>query len=918
MNLRRARRAGGRCVLAVTTWTVAAACIAALIAPSLLWAETATLKNGLAVEGSVGHISGIGGNPLAGVGAGEVKLKQVVLFDNQLTRTFVATKQLATPFTFPPAPISEKFLIKQRVAVSGRTIGGVGPIVRITPFDEFGRRIFTMRGPDGNLDIVQGITEITPVYTKVEAVQGAGNYIWTMRIATSSIPREILSKILSHHIDVKKSDDRLRIVRLYLQSERIQDARAELEQLIKDFPDLAALNDQVKSLHQVGAQRVLKEVELRQAAGQYKRAIAVLEAFPPDGVAGETLLKVREMLEALAEQKAQGDRVGMLLAQHLAALKDDAAREAVQPVVDEIVSNLNINTLDRMADYLRLADDAALSPEQKLSYAISGWLMGSGAGVDNLLVSKSLYEVRGLVREYLASTRKPDRDILLTKLESLEGATPAYVAKVLAHMKPPLSATVEPEAPVDPGDPAKVLGLPPEEAPSATAPAEDAPAAEKPAAEPPLKLKVVPREAGGGGGDGPEKTPPAARSARAAPAAVSEPKSILDGAADAGPFGLPRRDPTVKPAGAAEPAAPAGEEPAEDKAGPVTATGVPGLFELTVRGLPEDPQIKYWVQLPPEYDPYRRYPCIVTLNGAGTTPQQQIDWWAGAYNSETESRYGQASRHGYIVLAPRWAKEHQSKYEYSAREHAAALYTLRDACKRFAIDTDRVFLSGHSMGGDAAWDLGLSHPDVWAGVIPIVATADKYVTRYWKNGQYVSFYFVCGEKDGNKMTVNTVDWDRYLTHTGYDTMIVQYQGRGHEHFHDEIQRIFDWMNLHKRNFFPREFEVNSLRPWDNFFWWVEVGKFKDANTILPAEWGMKKATAAEVTGDVLTTNAVTVSGGEDVTVWLAPEIVSFDSRVTATINGKRHLNIQPSVATMLEDARTRGDRLHPFWAKVQN
>ena len=52
---------------------------------------------------------------------------------------------------------------------------------------------------------------------------------------------------------------------------------------------------------------------------------------------------------------------------------------------------------------------------------------------------------------------------------------------------------------------------------------------------------------------------------------------------------------------------------------------------------------------------------------------------------------------------------------------------LRDACKRFSIDIDRVFLSGHSMGGDAAWDIGLAHPDLWAGVIPIVAAADKYV-----------------------------------------------------------------------------------------------------------------------------------------------------------------------------------------------
>ncbi len=101
----------------------------------------------------------------------------------------------------------------------------------------------------------------------------------------------------------------------------------------------------------------------------------------------------------------------------------------------------------------------------------------------------------------------------------------------------------------------------------------------------------------------------------------------------------------------------------------------------------------------------------------------QIDWWAGSYSKPSKMRIGQAGRHGYIVVAPRWSGSKQRTYGYSAREHAAVLFSLRDACQKFSVDTDRVFLSGHSMGGDAAWDIGLAHPDVWAGVIPIVAVA---------------------------------------------------------------------------------------------------------------------------------------------------------------------------------------------------
>ena len=208
------------------------------------------------------------------------------------------------------------------------------------------------------------------------------------------------------------------------------------------------------------------------------------------------------------------------------------------------------------------------------------------------------------------------------------------------------------------------------------------------------------------------------------------------------------------------------------------------------------------MQLPPEYDPYRRYPAIVTLHGAGTTPEHQIDWWAGAHGPDG-TRLGQATRHGYIVIAPRWGKEHQFQYGYTAAEHAAVLNSLRDACKRFSIDTDRVFLSGHSMGGDAAWDIGLSHPDLWAGVIPIVAVADKYCAHYWPNARDLPLYFVCGELDGNKMVKNSPELDRYLTKIGYNATVVEYLGRGHENFSDEILNLFDWMSRYRRNFFPR-------------------------------------------------------------------------------------------------------------------
>jgi hypothetical protein len=135
------------------------------------------------------------------------------------------------------------------------------------------------------------------------------------------------------------------------------------------------------------------------------------------------------------------------------------------------------------------------------------------------------------------------------------------------------------------------------------------------------------------------------------------------------------------------------------------------------------------------------------------------------------------------------------------------------------------------------------------------------------------------------------------------------------------------MGLHKRNFLVKKFEVESLRPWDYFFWWVDTGEPAEINTILPAEWGenaapAKKPTPAKTTAKPLAPNGVMVEskGCGKVTVWLSPELVKFDPTLKVTINGKpqRANKIQPKPETLLEDVRTRGDRQHPFWAKVEN
>lgn len=369
------------------------------------------------------------------------------------------------------------------------------------------------------------------------------------------------------------------------------------------------------------------------------------------------------------------------------------------------------------------------------------------------------------------------------------------------------------------------------------------------------------------------------------------------------------------------------------KSPPRSARETPSQYELTVPSFQTGKTFSYCVQLPPEYDPNRKYPTIVSLHGGRSTPLQQLNWWCGPWTEKTNEhgkkvyeRYGQATRYGYIVVAPKWTDGSRT-YDYSAEACAATLYCLRDAERAFSIDTDRVFLAGFQAGGDAAWDIALGRPDLWAGLIPICGEA-KYMTSILKkNAEYIPVYGIGGELDGGKLVASraTLDWGMDLSKP-FDMTYVVFKGRGEETFPDETTRIFEWMNTRSRKFFSQDERVAySARPWDNFFWCAELFDFKDSTMIdpvfaasIPASYHPAKTEFFRVVN-----NSVRIrSSAERGVVFLSPELVDFDRKIEVVFNGRKltpqNGRVPPSSLVMLEDARTRCDRIHPFWASLNS
>lgn len=785
-------------------WLIAVtAAISVPFAASVVSAEDLfSFRNGLVLRGTHASIPTLNENAFASGARGEPRALPILMIDDGLRRTFVHRLGMLAQPPKEIADLGRSIEFDQPVSLGSKTVGVVGQILGVSEFTEYGRRLISVRGPEGTpVTIVQGITEINDRFAKLEALKVKPYYSWDMRVATSSIPTSTLNQIFHRRMDQDDVDRRLEAVRFLMETERYADAHDALRKVIRDFPEEKHLERQLVALTERQAEQLLDEAESRAEAGQHRLSREILEKFGSQPLGRVTRLKVDDALARRRTTEAQSREVVANL-RRLVDQLDPATVAELAPIVDEIAEGLDADTLTRMSDFIRLGDDEQQPVGNRVALAIAGWILGGGSGEQNLKVAASLIEVRGLVAEYLACDDAARRQQILEELRGMEGAQPRYVARMMPLMVPPLTL----------------------------------------------------------------------------------------------------------PEGAADPE-------------------IPGMYRFGVVEEPESsvvPVPRYAIQLPPEYDPLREYPCVVALHPIRGTPDQQIDWWSGVFSESMGTRMGQASRHGYIVVAPIWSRDSQSGYEFTPREHERVLVALRDAMRHTSIDADRVFLAGHGDGGTAAWDIAIAHPDQWAGLVSISGEPAKTIPHYKSNSEYVPTYIVMGELDAAPPPLTRVGaiLDDYMTHR-HDAMVVLYRGRGREYFYEEIHRLFEWMNLssHRRAETPRTIETATMRVSDRFFWWLELDEMKPAVSINPLLWEQAdRLRAGKISAKVLEGNQIRINQApaDRFTVWLRPEMgIDLNERVTIR-SGSRAFSYtyEGGLEVMLEDARTRADRKRPFWGKI--
>jgi len=120
--------------------------------------------------------------------------------------------------------------------------------------------------------------------------------------------------------------------------------------------------------------------------------------------------------------------------------------------------------------------------------------------------------------------------------------------------------------------------------------------------------------------------------------------------------------------------------------------------------------VKYLLFLPRGYDAAaeKRWPLILFLHGAG---ERGDDVWKVATHGPPKN-VAQDPDFPFIVVSPQCPND-------EVWSNDILLSLLDDVMRSLKADSNRVYLTGLSMGGYGTWSLGLRHPEKFAAIVPI-------------------------------------------------------------------------------------------------------------------------------------------------------------------------------------------------------
>ena len=167
-----------------------------------------------------------------------------------------------------------------------------------------------------------------------------------------------------------------------------------------------------------------------------------------------------------------------------------------------------------------------------------------------------------------------------------------------------------------------------------------------------------------------------------------------------------------------------------------------GDFHLAYHSAVDSQLVPYRIFVPEGYTPDQSWPLIIGLHGASGS---ENTWLDRRRRGETENLCKRLSQErGYLLVAPSGRGPFTGYRGIGGQD---VMDVLDRVSSIYNIDPERVYLTGHSMGGGGTWILGLRHAEKFAAIAPIAASGRWVRSRHVKPHADLPVLFSQGAKD---------------------------------------------------------------------------------------------------------------------------------------------------------------------------
>ena len=195
--------------------------------------------------------------------------------------------------------------------------------------------------------------------------------------------------------------------------------------------------------------------------------------------------------------------------------------------------------------------------------------------------------------------------------------------------------------------------------------------------------------------------------------------------------------------------------------------------------------LKYIFYLPENFEEGKKYPLIISLHGAGSRGMD-IDILK---RNPCTTRIRAHQYKGYIFAAPLCHGRDWNEIMESVIDWVSELRS------RPYIDTDRVYLTGVSMGGYGTWELAMLRPEWFAAIMPICGGGIPAFTKRLINVPVRTFH---GLLDDVVDPIESLEMVKALNRFGGHAELILYPDLKHSCWMTvyATEEHYDWLLSH--------------------------------------------------------------------------------------------------------------------------